>query len=339
MKQNGDNRESYTSGQLTVYNRPKKKTGLKRKKRVGRRIKRWFKKHSPQITIIIIGTVILRQGLLGVLNRVDKNDYAYMKSLEDMSGQANTLSLYDDNNVLEGADEIRNILNLITEYSLIYGVNPHEVYQVLAHMTDNFTSGDFYELRIPGIVCKQRDVEAESLEELLLLAVRNIKQIPDGFEDYGLDIDKLYVDTGYETKDDYFQLIEKYSNIFHIDPCLVLAIFRQETGFDSDLLRTHNNPAGLIDKDSDDGFWKFANLDQGMIELCAEIAWHYYPEIGCSRDEVTPEIIAQMGTIHCPVEEGVNNGNDCWVENIVNIYVEYRSDNPFDKTEEITHHF
>ena len=32
MEQNRDNRESYTSGQLTVYNRPKKKTGLKRVK-------------------------------------------------------------------------------------------------------------------------------------------------------------------------------------------------------------------------------------------------------------------------------------------------------------------
>lgn len=200
-------------------------------------------------------------------------------------------------------DELKQeTCELIRKYCDIYSVDYRQVCNVFEKLTDNFTSADFVnELYIPGIHCKRREVRASSLEELVLYVVRNIKQAPNEF---GLSSENLNVYSEADYEGNYEKRIAHYADLLGVDRCLAYAIVRTETGFNSNLFRNSNNPAGLrLNGD----WWKFSTKDEGFIELCLELK--KYELMGA----VT---IEEIGAIHAPVEDGNSN----WVSNVTQIY-------------------
>ena len=313
-----------SSYKVNVYNKNITKKIRRFKKDNSRwRIKRWLKRNAKPLTIRCALGVTLTTGLLftakGVLNNSSSNEVVAAAITNDKkvandllpSNNKGTLLAFEGEFVNDDKQEIKDI---IKKYCDIYNLNYDLVYELLANMTDNFSSDDFYEGRIDGIRCKGEEVEADSNEELLIYAIRHIKQIP---EDFDISIDDLYEDSGYVDNSDYFAEIKYYSRIFGLDECLVAAIVQSETGFDSDLFNDNNNPAGL--KESKDKWWDFDNKAQGFIELCLEIR-KYYSQIGYSHFEVDDDIIALIGDKHAPLSDN----NPYWVSNVISNYHMYQ---------------
>lgn len=191
---------------------------------------------------------------------------------------------------------------LIDKYCKIYSIDYGITCNIFENLTNSFTNPEFVnELYIKGIHCKGNEVRASSLEELVLYVVRNIKQAPS---DFGLSSDNLTVYNIYENDGNYEQKISYYADLLGVDKCLVYAIVKEETGFDSDLFRNSNNPAGLrLNGD----WWSFSTKDEGFIELCLEMK--KYELLGATT-------IEQIGAIHAPISDG----NAGWVANVTQIY-------------------
>lgn len=326
-----------TNFQVTVYNKDlvRRKKRLKRNKRKSRIIKRWIRRNGTTLIISVAIGVVLTAGLIfnakGLTRKGSTNIGLETSTSDDKRGKSSLPSnnkgtsltfkgdvVNDEETFIGYEDEVVNdeeqeIKEIIRKYCDIYNVNYDIVYDWLVNMTDNFSSDDFYEGRIDGIRCKGADVEADSNEELLIYAIRHIKQLP---EDFGLTKEDLYVDSNYVDSKDYFAEIKYYSRVFGLDECLIAAIVQSETGFDSDLFNNINNPAGL--RVSKDEWWAFDNKAQGFIELCLEIR-KYYSKIGYSHFEVNDDIIALIGDEHAPKEDN----NIYWLGNVISNYHMY----------------
>lgn len=312
-----------TNYKVTVYdeNLVRRKKRLKRNKRKSRIVKRWIRRNGTTLIISVAIGVVLTAGLIfnakGLIRKGSNNIGLETSTSDDKRGKS-SLSSNNKGTPLAYEDEVANdekqeIKEIIRKYCDIYNVNYDIVYDLLVNMTDNFSSDDFYEGRIDGIRCKGADVEADSDEELLIYAIRHIKQLP---EEFGLNKDDLYVDSNYDDNKDYFAEIKYYSRVFGLDECLIAAIVQSETGFDSDLFNNINNPAGL--RVSKDEWWAFDNKAQGFIELCLEIR-KYYSKIGYSHFEVNDDIIALIGDEHAPKEDN----NIYWLGNVISNYHMY----------------
>jgi len=326
-----------TNFQVTVYNKDlvRRKKRLKKNKRKSRIIKRWIRRNGTTLIISVAIGVVLTAGLIfnakGLTRKGSTNIGLETSTSDDKRGKSSLPSnnkgtsltfkgdvVNDEETFIGYEDEVVNdeeqeIKEIIRKYCDIYNVNYDIVYDWLVNMTDNFSSDDFYEGRIDGIRCKGADVEADSNEELLIYAIRHIKQLP---EDFGLTKEDLYVDSNYVDSKDYFAEIKYYSRVFGLDECLIAAIVQSETGFDSDLFNNINNPACL--RVSNDEWWAFDNKAQGFIELCLEIR-KYYSKIGYSHFEVNDDIIALIGDEHAPKEDN----NIYWLGNVLSNYHMY----------------
>ena len=299
----------------------KKKVRLHKDKKKKRITKRWLKRNARALIIRGMLGVTLVGGVIGGAKGIgalvgDKEDTTIQTTAVDNEPVSDKEDL--DDQLISYEDlldqEKRQRIVMIKKYCDIFQVDYNTTYSLLANLTDNFTSDDFYEGRIPGIKCKGIDVQAKSEEELIIYAIRNIKQKPEAFN---LTTDELYIDNGYTSGNDYFNQIKYYSRIFGLDECLIAAIVNSETGFDSHLFNTINNPAGLrLDND----WWAFANKEEGFIELCLEIQKDYR-KIECSPDEVSDDIIIAIGNIHAPLSDG----NQYWVPNVISSYNKYKS--------------
>ena len=326
-----------TKFKVDIYNKNlvRRRARLKRNKRKRRIIKRWIRRNGTTLIISVTIGVVLTAGLIfngkGLIRKGSTNigletstsDDKKVKTSFPSNSKGTHLTFKGDVVNSEGTliasedevvnDEEQEIKEIIRKYCDIYNVNYDIVYDLLVNMTDNFSSDDFYEGRIDGIRCKGADVEADSNEELLIYAIRHIKQLP---EDFGLTKEDLYVDSNFVDSKDYFAEIKYYSRVFGLDECLVAAIVQSETGFDSDLFNNINNPAGL--RASKDEWWAFDNKAQGFIELCLEIR-KYYSKIGYSHFEVNDDIIALIGDEHAPKEDN----NIYWLGNVISNYHMY----------------
>lgn len=216
---------------------------------------------------------------------------------------------YDDYNITNTAETVMKIEGkeenkrefYIKKYCDIYHVNYNVVYEVLNKLTNNFSNYDYLEnYTINGVTCKGDKVYASCEEELLLYAIRCIKQTPSKL---GIVADELYLSNDYISGVDYEKQISYFSDLFGIDKCLVYAIIRAETSFNSELFLTCNNPAGLR---ANDGWWKFDTKEEGIIELCLEIL--KYQKMGAYT-------VSEIGSIHAPLSDG----NYEWVSNVEQI--------------------
>lgn len=197
---------------------------------------------------------------------------------------------------------------LIRKYCAIYQVDFDIVYTRLSELTDNFSSASYLnDLHIDGVKCKGKEVYASTEEELILLAVRCIKQKP---ELMGLDSALIISRTDYESGMDYAKQISEISQVLGMDRALIYSIVQAETSFNSSLFLEKNNPAGL--KDGKGEWWKFANSYEGFIELCLEV--RKFNDMGAYS-------IEEIGSIHAPVEDG----NENWVPNVTGTYDEVKA--------------
>ena len=265
-----------TKFKVDIYNKNlvRRRARLKRNKGKRRIIKRWIRRNGTTLIIsVTIGVVLtaglifngkglIRKGSINIGLETSTSDDKKVKTSFPSNSKGTHLTFKGDVVNSEGTliasedevvnDEEQEIKEIIRKYCDIYNVNYDIVYDLLVNMTDNFSSDDFYEGRIDGIRCKGADVEADSNEELLIYAIRHIKQLP---EDFGLTKEDLYVDSNYVDSKDYFAEIKYYSRVFGLDECLVAAIVQSETGFDSDLFNNINNPAGLRASKDEWSYW------------------------------------------------------------------------------------
>lgn len=199
---------------------------------------------------------------------------------------------------------------LIREICNIYQVNYDIVYPALREMTDEFSSPDFLTGTIPGLSCKGMHIVANSEEELFVYAIRIIKQEP---QRWNINTNNLYIKNGYSSGTDYCEQIEHIADVIGVDKYLMYAIVQSETGFRSDLFINSNNPAGL--KSGDGGWWEFDTKEEGLYELGMQILC-YYDRFGLDINDVSPEAVALIGSVHAPLSDG----NTEWVPNVLDRY-------------------
>ena len=258
-------------------------------------------------TKIIVGTLLV--GIMvgsALMNGKANVQPDYAMDIEQEIG-------YEDN-IEMGVDRLSVIKHLCD----IYQVDFNQTYNKLVELTDNFSGLDYTKGCIKGVTCKGVDVHASSEEELLLYAVRAIKQLPERF---GLNPNTLYIDNGYDSGTDYFAQISDICEILGLDRNLMYAIVQSECGFNSEMFNTINNPAGLRGVNGKDPWWVFQNKEEGFIELGMEML-KYYRSVGRNPLNVDSDTIRLIGDIHAPVSDGNKN----WVPNVL-INLEYAQNN------------
>ena len=225
---------------------------------------------------------------------VEYTEPAYEDETEDFS--------FVEDNEARRIEVIKHLCN-------IYQVNYDVVYNTLKELTNNFSSEDYLNGHINGISCKGFEVNATSEDELLMYAVRVIKQAP---ERLGMSTTNLYINNGYDSGTDYFKMISDICEVLGINRDLMYAIVNSETSFNSDLFLNVNNPAGLRCVDGTSTWWEFANKEEGFIEFGMELI-KYYNKLGLDKTDISSEAIAMIGSIHAPVSDG----NDRWLPNVL----------------------
>ena len=232
------------------------------------------------------------------------NQYAVNKSVNEVENQVTYFSNEEYVSSEVNLDYETSRESTIKHLCDIYQVDFNKTYDKLRELTNDFNSRDYYNGCIKGVTCKGYDVVAASEEELLTYAIRAIKQVPERF---GLD-ESIHIHNGYSSGEDYFNQISNVCGVLGLDRNLMYAIVRTETGFNSELFNTINNPAGLIGVNGTDPWWVFENKEEGFLELGMELI-KYYRSIGVDPMVVDSETIEKIGAIHAPVSD--NNEN--WV--------------------------
>ena len=306
---------------VRVYNeesiRRSKKVKIDNKKRKMK--KRPNKKGFKEFIIRLgLGTIIaggLYLGYNGLTNNDNDNVEIVEVSNDDIIDFNNEIYEADNNVEVEEVEvDLRITPEMIKKYCDIYQVNYDVVYSILSNLTGNFSNQNYIDnCNIEGIVCKGVQVHPESYEQLLIYTIRNIKQDPSKF---GLTKEMICINNGYQSSTNYLEEIKRFSEIFGIDECLVAAIVKSETGFDSQMFHDINNPAGLR---LSTGWWEFSTKEEGFIELCLEII-KYYKQIGVDKNYVDANTIAKIGSIHAPLSDG----NIYWLDNVTQSYEDYK---------------
>ncbi len=199
----------------------------------------------------------------------------------------------------------------------IYQVDYDKTYSKLKELTNNFKNRDYQNGKIKGVTCKGYDVCARNEDELLTYAVRAIKQVPERF---GLDR-SIRIHNGYDSGDDYYAQISDVCELLGVDRNLMYAIVREETSFRSDLFKYSNNPAGLIDSNDPDGWWRFDTKEEGFLEFGMELLKDY-KLIKVDPSVVDSTTVEKIGNYHAPPEDG----NVDWLPNVLEI-LEYAQNN------------
>ncbi len=276
------------SYKISIYNEDilKKKKNFKRDKKKGTITKRWLNKNAHNLILRGLFTICLAGGIIG----------SY-KALSDNHNKE--IVLKDTKEIVFNNTTNKEEKKIIKKYCDIYQIDYNTTYELLVRLTNDFHDKN----NITGI---KFPTNITSEEELLLLAIRKIKKDPEHFS---LSKERLYINNGYTSKDNYYEQIEYYSKILNLDECLIAAIVQVETGFDSETFNEYNNPANL--KNKDDTIISFANKEEGIIELCIEVI-NYYKIIGKNKELVNDDIITSIGI--------ALDNNEYWAGNIIKYY-------------------
>lgn len=200
----------------------------------------------------------------------------------------------------------------ISKYCEVYGLDKEIIYNKIKELTNNFTSEEYINGYIPGITFKKEIAHSDSVEALMLMAVRCCKQIPNSV---GLD-NNIYVENNIK-ECNYIEQIKYYSDLLEVDANLVYAIMKSESNFDSDFANTTNNYSSL--KNNDGTWMKFDNIEQNIIETCSEL-------YKLNKDgKYTPEDIQPT---YAPIEDD----NEHWLSNVKTIYEETQMSGLLDST-------
>lgn len=253
------------------------------------------------ITVTLLGGIFMLTEATKPVDLPDTTIYDVASIFDDVDI---VVEERDYSTVIEEAEQREE---LIREICNIYQVNYDIVYPALKEMTDSFSSPDFLTGTIPGLSCKGMQIVAESEEELFVYAIRIIKQEP---QRWNINTNNLYIKNNYQGSGNYYEQIEHVADVLGIDKYLMYAIIQSECSFRSDLFINSNNPAGL--KDGSGNWWKFDTKMEGFYEFGMEIL-KYYDWLGIDKNDVSPEAIARIGSIHAPLSDG----NTEWVPNVL----------------------
>ena len=182
-----------------------------------------------------------------------------------------TINIKQTNIEVSNVDKEININNEESKYlqkycNEVYGLNYEIVYTIASKLTNNFTSEEYIKTNNPAYKINKK--ECNSKEEGFLTFIRHLSQIPS---DFGLDINQIKNPNFVSPpKGNEEYKVKYYSELFGIEPELVLAIEYQEaslngTHYNSDAYLNYNNPAGLILPNTSE-LWKFKSPDAGIIE-------------------------------------------------------------------------
>lgn len=298
---------------LTKYKIPKEKNNYKLSNNPSRyRNKNTnIKKRPLGRTLIIAGVVIT----IAASTLIPKNesDSTYYETDTEITTEAERENINNDlityieedleinNNYSEREETIRHICD-------IYQVNYDIIYPKLIELTDNFTNDNYMNGTIEGVSCKGMKIQTTNDEELLIYAIRSMKQLPENFD---LDISNLYVNNGYSSGNNYYQQIDYASKIIGVDRDALYAIINAETSFNSDLFIYDNNPAGLRSPDGN-GWWYFSTKEEGILEFAMQMV-KYCDTLNLDPHNLDEEDLALIQTIHAPLSDG----NEYWLTNVI----------------------
>lgn len=273
---------------------------------------------------VIIGGLVVSLALSSMFYLREDSALYTLADSKSVSNYSNTIDLEDFNIEIpighlseldDVGQEVNKALNeeeeerklLIKDICNIYQVNYDVVYNKLVEITNNFTDSKYLNGYIEGVTCKGDVVYANSEEELLIYTIRCMKQLPGNL---GMSSDNLYINNGYSSGDNYFEQINRVSKILGVNRCLLYAIVQSESGFNSEMFNSINNPAGL--KNSYGEWWSFSTKEEGFFELGMEVL-KYYRIIGKDPTQIDYDTLAQIRDIHAPLSDG----NDYWLPNVV----------------------
>lgn len=204
-------------------------------------------------------------------------------------------------------DEISERELLIQDICNIYQLDYNVVYQNLVNLTNDFTNEEYLNGRIQGVTCKGASIQANTEEELLVYAIRCMKQLPSQM---GVSTEGLYCKNGYVSGTNYYEQLNRVANVLGVNRCLLYAIVNAECSFNSPLFNESNNPAGLRLQNGD--WWSFDTKEEGFFELGMEIL-KYYRKIGISPDNIDRATLSMIRDIHAPLSDG----NQHWLPNVL----------------------
>lgn len=234
--------------------------------------------HSSKVVVSNILGINLVDGIIPKVNQEEKRKFNDIKNSYDRE-------------------------DIIRYYSNVYCLNYDRLYDLLRRITSNFNSTEYKDGLINGLKYENKDVEAESEEELLIYFIRALKINPGQF---GLYKEDIIYERDYEYDDNYLAIISKLSNLLHVDRCLVAAIVKQSSGFDSEQFNELNNPALLK---AGNEYIKFSSKEEGFIELCLEIKKVIEKY---NIEEIRPDTLRRF------------RKNAYWVNNVYMYYQEYK---------------
>lgn len=233
------------------------------------------------------------------------NSSEYLMELSSASSQ-NIVStkindLVNDNIVAKIPADTREKLTeeeyYIKLYCDIYQLDYEKVYNRLSELTDNFTIEEYLKGHIPDVTFKKNVVYFETKEATILAAVRCCAQLPDQ-----MGLSNIKIDINYDTDMTIEQQVSYFSDVLTVDKALVYSIIKSETS----LKNYSNNNMGNL-KLPNEGWMKFGNITQSIIETCAEIK-KFNLQGRFTIDEI--------GEKYAPVED--NNEN--WLPNVKDNY-------------------
>lgn len=198
----------------------------------------------------------------------------------------------------------------INKYCSIYGLKPDAVSNIFNQHREHFNTISYF---------KNSDLYNTELE--ILTFIRHLYQSPSTFN---VDKDSI-VDTNFNLNEEIHEekLVKYYSDLFKIDPVLVLAIEYQETTsneqrYASDVYNIYNNPAGLIDP-STECYWAFPSKESGIIEHIYQLK-RYYIDEGLTTPEQIKEKYSPDRANNDP-----NNFNTYWLSNVKSLIEEIKN--------------
>ena len=198
----------------------------------------------------------------------------------------------------------------INLFSNIYGLKADVVKKLFNENRDYFNSINY--LKTSGFQNYNEELE-------ILTFVRHLSQKPEDFKVTFEEIKSNFTESEEIIEE---QKVKYYSDLFGIDPALVLAIEYQESSlngerYNSELYTVYNNPAGLMI--NGETFCVFPSKEAGIIEHIYQLKKFYI-----DRGLTTPEQIKES---YAPdnAENDPNDYNVYWVENVKRLMEEIRS--------------
>jgi len=204
--------------------------------------------------------------------------------------------------------EFRKILKNCCEN--VYGINYDKVIQIAKNLTQNFTSQEYLDSNNPCYLVNKKIFDDK--EEGIIMFVRHLYQKP---EDFGYTKNELINKNFSSQKGNEEYKVKYYSDIFNIDPILVLAIQYQESSennlhYNSKAYLECNNPAGLMNPSDTNLIWEFPSPDAGIIEHIYQLKKNYI-----TKGLITPEQIKEK---YAPdgADNDMYNLNKYWINGV-----------------------